>query len=626
MMKWLAAVLFLGTAPVLFGAEPWAEVTAPGADPVGTSRVEVNCRLLAHVDTGTLRAEMDGTDLTALITIAEGTAVIQMPGALPDGAHELVLSGQDKQGVPLPPIRRKFSVQVKQRREVSTSGTLSDQYSSTLRHEELPSQPDAQAGVAQGQVAYKAGAADHELSLTTIYNTPSPVPPSQNEFELSSATYSLKYEKETTKLSASAGQIVYDLSPLALASYSTRGGSFHLETRGLGLDVFSLDTLRPFGWRGNAGPGTNTDHRINGFRLQTRMLSTIELYGMYLNGTELQSSSYNIGTEAAPKSAEVAGLGGKFGDGRWSGLFEITQSKDAARPEDKPRAYRLQVATQRNAFGFQFSYQRVGEGYSSPGVPYISKDREDAMANVQFSKGTTAAGFSLGYQHDNLSGQGPFPALRQWRGGLTVNQGLGSAWSLSFSYNGAQQASDAVGAFPSQDLLTQSASAGISFRSRGHFLQYGLNGSLLDDDGPYNNDNRMVGHQLMYSVSAASWLDVSSSVQYNLVRASLQADYGRQANANLDLRTHFLNNTLNVDFGGSWNRAKADDHADASEMSAYHMRFGYRPLEKVRGFSQSNVALDLRQARTAFAGQTKTTLQVLLSATLNLSGRYAHAK
>jgi hypothetical protein len=346
---------------------------------------------------------------------------------------------------------------------------------------------------------------------------------------------------------------------------------------------------------------------------------------LYLTGTYLKSSSSNNATEAAPKCAVVAGLGGKFGIGRWTGLAEITQSRDAARPGDKPKAYRLQAGTQRNALGFQFSYQRVGEGYSSPGVPYISKDREDAVANVQFSKGKTSAGFSLGYQHDNVSGHGPFPALKQWRGGLTVNQGLGTAWNLNFSYNGAQQTSDAMGTFPSQDLMTHSATAGISLRSRGHFIQYGLNGSRLDDDGPYNNDNRMYGHQLMYSVSAASWLDVSSSLQYNLVRASLQADYGRQANANLDLRTHFLNNTVNVDFGGSWNRAKADDHADASEMSAYHMRFGYRPLEKVKGFSQSNVALDLRQARTAFAGQAQTTLQVLLSATLNLSGRYAHA-
>ena len=63
--------IVLWTAFSLFGADPWAEVTPSGADPLATSQVEVNCRLLPHVDAGTLRAEMDGTDLTAFLAIAD---------------------------------------------------------------------------------------------------------------------------------------------------------------------------------------------------------------------------------------------------------------------------------------------------------------------------------------------------------------------------------------------------------------------------------------------------------------------------------------------------------------------------------------------------------------------------
>ena len=625
MTRSLPAFLALWTASALFGADPWVEMTSPRGDSVGTSQVEIACRLASQVDAGTLRVEMDGVDLTAFVNAGEGTLTVRMPGPLSDGPHELVVSGLDNQRIPLPPVRKKFSVRVKQRREVSASGALSGQYNGTLRHEHLPDQEDTQSGLAQGQVSVRAGAAQHDLNVTTIYNTPYPMAPSDNKFDLSSATYGLRYEKETTKFSASAGQISYDLSPLTLSGYASRGGSFHLEAKGIGLDVFSLDTRRPFGWSGNIGPGSDTDDHINGFRLQARMPGAVEVYGMYLKGAEPLASSYNIGTEAAPVGAEVAGLGGKFGSGRWSGLAEITQSRKGNGGDEKPRAYRLMAGAQGSVLNLQVSFQRVEEGYSTPGVPYLSQDREDAAANVQFSRGKTMAGLSLGYQQDNLSGHGYFPALRQWRGGITANQGLGAAWNLNFSYSAAKQGSDTDGTFPSQDLLNHSASAGLSLRSGAHFIQYGLNFSRLDDQGPNNSDNQMYGHQLTYMGRAAAWLDVSSSLQYSLVRPTMQDDYGRQTTANLDFRTHFLNNALAVDFGGSWNRSRADDHADATEMSAYHLRFGYLPLEKVKGFSQSNLALDFRQTRMAFAGQTQTTLQVLLSAGLNLSGRHSYA-
>jgi len=462
--------------------------------------------------------------------------------------------------------------------------------------------------------------------VTTIYNTPAPPPPSQNKFDLSSASYRLKYEKKSVKFDASVGQIMVDQSPLTVAGYSTRGGSFRLDTAGVGLEVFSLDARRPFGWRGNAGPGMDTETHINGFRLNTKILEGIELYGTYLKGGEPQAASYNVGTEAAPTTGEVAGIGGRFTAGGWSGLAEITQGRREGGEGGDPRAYRMQAGTQRRVFSLQFSYQRIEEGYSSPGVPYLATDREDASANVQFRKGRTMAGLSLGYQHDNLSGTGWFPPLRQWRGGLSVNQGLGTAWNLNASYNGAKQSADSGGTGTGQDLMTHAVSAGISLRKGRQYLQYGVNGSMMDDRGPLNGDNRMLGQQLMYSVSAASWLDITASLQYNRVRPHPQQDYARQATANLDFRTRFFQSALTMDFGGSWNRSKANDRADASEMSAAHLRFGYRPLGKVKGLDQSVLSLDFRQVRTAFAGQSQSTLQILLNAALNLSGRTAYAK
>jgi hypothetical protein len=628
-MKILNFMLLFGlmVQPAFSQSVPWADVQSPQETLTAGAQVEVKIQMGPQVDAKTVRVEMDGTDLTAFLNVADRGAGLQSPTVLTEGPHELILTAHDTGGIPLPPFKKRFTVQAQKIRSTTVEGGLSGQWTRTIHREDIPPQENMKSGTARGGVSLKSGHWQNDVDVTTIYNAPLPYVPSTKAFDLSAASYRLMYERQAFKFSGSLGQGFVDLSPLTVASYSTRGGTFHLETGGFGMDAFSLDTRRPFGWSGGVGPGSDTATHVNGFKLTAQIRPSLGVFGIYLKGTEANASSYNISTESPPVGGDVKGLGAKVDLGSWSAQVEATQSRKEGEEEKKtPRAYRLLVSALKPGIIAQLTYQRVEEGYATPGAPYLSSDREDAGLMLQMNRNTTSAGLTLGYQHDNLSGESLYPALKQWRGGFSFSQGLTSALTFTASYNTTRQSPESDSTGFGAELGTQSATAGLGLRLGSQFLQYNANLSRMDDFSPANNDSRTYGHQLTYMGSAASWLDISSSVQLNMVRPVMQQPYTRQIVGNLDFRTRFFQNRWNMDAGGSFFRTEQTKTLDTTESTAYHFRVGYIPLVKVPACSQSSISLDLRQTRTTMAGHTQTTMQVLLAANLNLSGRYAHVK
>jgi hypothetical protein len=609
--------------------EGWIQVTAPAQDVSPTSKPDIGLAVADYVDRGSLKVTLDGTDVTDFLQVSETGIVLASPTPLENGDHELVVQGMDAQKVPVPPFRKTLTVQVKAKREGSGSAALTEVYQHEGHHKNLPGQPTTHASTLGTSVGFQTDHSDQALDISTMYAYPTPYAPAQHKFDLSQASYRIDYAREAWKMKLSLGQVMLDDTPFTVSGYSTRGGLLTLETKVLDISLFSLDTRRPFGLSGNVGPGTDTDDHINGFRIQSKSMGGFQVYGTYLDGAETSASSFNIATEEPPAGARVAAFGTKFSSasGTTGGLLEFSQS----RPEgigdgEKPQAYRLQFNSQIKRLTLGFSHQRVEKDFQSPGVPYMATDRNESQATLQYMHQGTTLGLNLGHQQDNLSGESLCPQMTLWRSGLTFNKALRPTVNLNASYSWNRQASDSGSSAFEQKLASHTAMAGLMWQASIHGIQLGATYTKLDDQSSLNNDSEMTGYQASYSVRPASWMDVSSSAQFNRNRSGMAGPALHQTTYNLDVRTRFWQNRLNVDLGGSQNTSEQSAGGSDAENTAYRLRIGLDPWGGALAWLQNAVSLEFRYARASYFGPAQTTRQVLLSINLGLSGRTTYAR
>jgi hypothetical protein len=243
------------------------------------------------------------------------------------------------------------------------------------------------------------------------------------------------------------------------------------------------------------------------------------------------------------------------------------------------------------AYNYEAVYEHIGRDYNVVGNPGIMKDREGFGLRGGTSFGVHGVNLSFSRYNDNVRNDELFPRIVSYEavGDYSFNGIPGVP--LGLNYRKAIQETDRIPQGGAEMKLHTDTITGRAGYSAGQLnLNLQVAHSLMDDQGPANNDSTLMNYNLMASYNLQNF-SLNPNIQINRSTNKVTDISTNTYTLVLDLRSKWFNDRIGADIGGTYSINKTSDKLMDMRNLMANFRLTYYLKNIVRALTNPSFGL-----------------------------------
>lgn len=534
---------------------------------------------LSKEELGSLFVELDGTDITQLISIEQGNAVYYPSSPHFPGAHALRLVRQGKNGKTNEINRWKFTVSGEPPEEQPSTlyGELDATYSVTAADTSAKgSRPDKQNLNSQLQIngATQSEGWQYSVRGNAFFNSEDTYTPGRDYAEVGEYLFSAEKASETGSTLLRLGNHNVGVDNILMNQFYRRGASARVDLLQDQLTVagFSQDPANAIGNHNVLGFAED-NQRASGIYTSVRPIASLadslELEGMVYTG---RGTQYNTGSAGAD-IPQTEGRGYEFGvrssliadyllvraqhahtnfdfDGRGGGYGALGDDANRLSFTLTPLGAQVDADGLIELWSVDFGYQKMGAFYESLLSQSEESDREKYSIGSNYSSGGTTVAGEMAYVISNVNDFVDIPTDQAWNGWAQASYAPAEEWwgNPVFMLGGSVSKEDrkeTPSGYAGLDLdrFTGSVNGGVSLNFGNTTGTLSHTYTSFDDKAVTGNDYYSHFTEAALEFKATDWLTLRPGMQMEFYKLD-DTKVSKSYHASLGADMLFIPDTL----------------------------------------------------------------------------------
>lgn len=611
------------------------QLLTPSEDEVTIAKKPfIQCSIKPLFDSQKLLVLLDGTDISALLSITSGGFEFRPPGNLAPGSHTLNVTSYTPEGKE---FGREFKFSTRHSKpfeEISSNNQITILYEKSMGKSKeasnIPSYKEESNLESDSKLKEKGWELTFKTNVRHFDQNLQPPSPLENGFSLANYLVQGKYTDNRFNFLGETGDVVINETSNTVQGLARRGGNFVFQSKDLHLQLrtFAVKSEQVFGFNGGMGIGGTTDDHILGVSGDVGLLSDkVRFRTIYVTGGE-EGNSLGVSTTGGAKKGNVLGflLTTDFFKQKLTTEAELDISKFDADTRDEfssdgDKAYKLKAGGISGNYTYEALYEYMGPDYEVIGNPCLQKNREGFTLKTGANYQIQTMNLSFSRYHDNVNKDDLFPRVYTTQGTIDYTFLKIKNLPIGLSYQRSMQDSSNEPdlTFPIK-MSTDMISGRIEYLKGGWHFTFQPSYSLQNDRTSTDNDTSTITLTFIphYGITRLfgkeNNLSITPTLSYNRANSQVTRVHTDTYTTNLDLQGDLFEKRVTYGFGGTYNKVKASDGSSKQDTLNTTFNASYLFGEKIWGFLKPSVGMRglYNWTNDRVLGQTKNELAFFL--------------
>ncbi|MBS3732469.1 MAG: hypothetical protein KGY42_06150 [Desulfobacterales bacterium] len=507
-----------------------------------------------RVDTGRIRLELDGRDVTRLSEITEDAVTYQPESGLAQGRHTITIQMADVSGNRMKPDQRVFYVSEPgyidyARAAVEWHGETRRKILESDDNPEPAWKIQSRAGL---DSRVESGKFQASAAADAWYTEEEGPGPQGDNFDLARFLARAEYGEQL----AAVGDITVEGTGLISRSIARRGGRVEMNAAGVRTEGFALRSNTVTGFEHGLGIG-DSDQQLVGGSVEKEFIRDkgLKLRAGYITGKNQDPDDYNAGSlEAGTEGSMISlALESRILAEKLAVAAEYCDTRfdsDVSDPygQESDHAWSAKISGKGGSYDWQAGYTYLGPDFQNIANPTGANNREEYSASGGLRALSSAFRVSLFHNRDNADEDPLMPVIENAGGTLAWNL-TRSGWPaayVNYTINDQQSDQEPAGYDPIENQ-TQTVGCGFSVFGDRWSLSPGYTFTAFNDEAAAaDNDSRTHTATLSGNLNPLDNLSINPSLSYTRFDTDAADQVTETYQATLGGASGFFDNQLSI--------------------------------------------------------------------------------